>query len=257
MREEEALELLDSAIKEIAELKKQPRSHTDRHIRWISNTTNILEEIFGDRSLVYSGFIRLTFRFRGHRIIDGWDPNVEVDRLDYEWYLRDLEVARGLLQSGVDQIDRKGINNVYERRDPSKDTNLIVHILSAIRSQLRKNVREVPDKEGTVQDCLETIFNVKEFDFLREIEHIDYSSKAYVPDFTFPSISATVEVKLCNNQRKEKDIIGEINDDILAYSTKYSNLIFVVYDVGIIRDVDKFRNSFIDNTNVIVEIIKH
>ncbi len=161
------------------------------------------------------------------------------------------------MQAGIDVIKRKGIKNVYEMGDPVKESNLIVHIISAVRSNLRRSIRNTPDNEKVVQDELETIFNVKGFDFHREVERVPYSSTSYVPDFTFPSISTAVEVKLCNNQRREKEIIHEINDDIQAYSTKYSNLIFIVYDVTIIRDAEKFCSSFTDYSNVVVEVIKH
>lgn len=257
MTEEEALEQLDAAIQEIRELKKQPKSHTDRHVRWMVNTSYLFYDIFGGNSGIYRNFQRLTYRIKPGTIIEGLDIATEVDKLNYEAYLSDLEIARGLLQAGIDVIKRKGIKSVYETGDPVKESNLIIHVLSTIQSQLRKSIRNEPNNEKTIQDSLETIFNVKGFDFLREKEHIEYSSKTYVPDFTFPSISAIVEVKLCNSQKREKDIISEINDDILAYGTKYSNIIFIVYDIGIIRDVDMFRGSFSKHSNVIVEVIKH
>jgi hypothetical protein len=56
---------------------------------------------------------------------------------------------------------------------------------------------------------------------------------------------------------KEKAIISEINDDIIAYKTKYSNLIFVVYDIGIIRDQDLFRSGLEASENVVVKVVKH
>jgi len=253
MTEEEALEQLDAAIQEIHELEKQPKSHTDRHVRWIINTSYLLHDIFGRNSGIYHTFQRLTYSIKPGETFYEW----EIDEVKRKGYLKDLGVARGCLQAGIDLIKRKGIKNVCEVGDPAKESNLIIHILSTIQSQLRKSIREMPNNEKMIQDSLETIFNVKGFEFLREKEHIEYSTKAYIPDFTFPSISTIVEVKFCNSQRKEKDIISEINDDILAYSAKYSNLIFVVYDTGIIRDMDMFKGSFSEHPNVIVEVIKH
>ena len=44
-----------------------------------------------------------------------------------------------------------------------------------------------------------------------------------------------------------------MNDDILAYQTKFANTMFVVYDMGVIRDVTAFASSFkIPNVNVLV-----
>jgi len=66
-----------------------------------------------------------------------------------------------------------------------------------------------------------------------------------------------VEVKFCNRAGREKEIIAEINDDILAYKTKYGNLVFVIYDIGLIRDIDKFGRNFEDNEGIVVRVIKH
>jgi len=66
-----------------------------------------------------------------------------------------------------------------------------------------------------------------------------------------------MDIKLCVRVRREKEIIAEINDDILAYQTKYGNLFFIVYDVGFIRDIDRFIDAFEKNQNVIVKVIKH
>ncbi len=54
-----------------------------------------------------------------------------------------------------------------------------------------------------------------------------------------------------------EEIIAEINDDILAYRTKYGNLLFVVYDLGFIRDVDLFAAHFEESQGVMVRVIKH
>lgn len=163
------------------------------------------------------------------------------------------------LESGIKQIKLKGIDNVYEGKSPSNQSNDIVKILSLIDTKLRKTIRNEPKKEKEVTDALENLFIGADLDeeFTREKETITYSSKAYIPDFVFKKISTIVETKLCTSSTKEKEIISEINDDIVAYKTQYSNIIFVVYDLGIIRDQDKFRDSLEANENVIIKVIKH
>ena len=69
----------------------------------------------------------------------------------------------------------------------------------------------------------------------RETDSIEYSSKTYVPDFTMRKLDLAIEIKLCNREGREKEIIAELNDDILAYRIKYGNLLFLIYDVGQIR----------------------
>jgi hypothetical protein len=61
----------------------------------------------------------------------------------------------------------------------------------------------------------------------------------------------------CKDNDRAKDVIGEINDDIIAYSTRWKNLIFVVYDLGFIRDVDTFCSAFEAREGVIVRVVKH
>jgi len=77
-----------------------------------------------------------------------------------------------------------------------------------------------------------------------------------VPDFVLSRLNLAVEIKFCTNGR-EKDIIAEINDDIVAYRTKCANLIFVVCDLGFIRDVERFAASFEQQDHVMVCVVKH
>ena len=65
-----------------------------------------------------------------------------------------------------------------------------------------------------------------------------------------------VEAKLYNSKKKEKEIIDEINADIPAYQTRYKHVIFIVYDLGFIRDVDRFKSGIESNQGVYIEVIK-
>ncbi len=106
-----------------------------------------------------------------------------------------------------------------------------------IDNKLRKVIRNTPSKEKEIQDALDNILIGANLDgqYSREKETILYSSKSYIPDFVFDKIDTIVEIKLCKTNDKEKEIISEINDDIIAYKTKYSNLIFVVYDMALLE----------------------
>ena len=108
-----------------------------------------------------------------------------------------------------------------------------------------------------IQDKFEDLLVAKDIDYLREQEKIVYSSKTYHPDFSFAPIGAVLEIKLCDKKEREKEIISEINDDILAYRTKYPNIIFVVYDLGFIRDIDRFKEDIESEDAVVVKVIKH
>ncbi len=134
-----------------------------------------------------------------------------------------------------------------------KESDAIGDLLVA---KLRPAMFEDPSSETDVQDTLEIIFNAKGLEYRREKVTIEYSSKSFVPDFTFESLNLIVEVKLCKSASKEKTIIDEINADIPAYQTRYSRVIFVIYDLGFIRDVDKFRSGIEGNPGIRVLVIK-
>jgi hypothetical protein len=217
-----------------------------------------LKDVFGEDSVVYTTFASLKFRASGGFVADPYDEDINkiIDEKMHAAFLSDLESARGILQSAIDQINQKGIDNVFAG-DKVKESNEIVNILSLVDNSLRKVVRSTPKNEAEIQDALENIFIGAGLEFSREKENILYSSKTYVPDFVFNRVNTVVEAKLCNRKEREKEIIAEINDDILAYRTKYGNLIFVVYDIGIIKDVDQFKGGLEAGDHVLVRIVKH
>ena len=113
-----------------------------------------------------------------------------------------------------------------------------------------------PESERQVQDVIETIFRVRGLDYRREQHVVPYSTKRYVPDFTFDSLGMAVEVKLCNRAGREKEMIDEINADIVGYQGSYDRVLFVIYDLGFIRDVAKFRSSIELQVGVRVMVVK-
>ena len=72
-----------------------------------------------------------------------------------------------------------------------------------------------------------------------------------------PNFFLCVEIILLKEGRKSA-IIDQINADIVAYSSKYERILFVVYDLGVIRDEVEFRRD-IENVgeNIKVLVIKH
>jgi len=133
----------------------------------------------------------------------------------------------------------------------------IFEVINAIEQNLRKCFKNQPVTEIEVQDEVEKILNIRQVKCNRDNESFPYSSKSYKPDFVLEEFDTVVEIKLCNSKGDEKKIIPEINDDIQAYLTKYKFVIFFVYDVGIIRDVDLFKVDLTKNPKVMVYVIKH
>jgi len=132
----------------------------------------------------------------------------------------------------------------------------ILNLINLARTKLRRVIRERPENEKQVQNAFETLLIGANIPYSRETDSIEYSSKTYVPDFSLPSFDLALEIKFCSNEEREKRVIPEINDDIVAYRTKYRNAIFIVYDLGFIRDVERFRSSFELSPNVFVEVVK-
>jgi hypothetical protein len=254
-----AINALGNSIRNVNLLRKVD-PFSSEHVRWILDTRLLLEEIFGQASMIYQNFSNLKFYFEGTFLATAGFYEVEKERRDLQAYQSALTVADGILHAAIDQVNRKGLEGVYEGKDTPNESSEIVKILSLIENKLRKAVRDKPKDESEVTDALESLFIGADLDkeFTREKENLVYSSKTYIPDFAFKRISTVVETKLCDTPKREKEIIAEINDDILAYKTAYANLIFIVYDLSVIRDQDSFKGSIEEShQHVIVRVIKH
>jgi hypothetical protein len=124
---------------------------------------------------------------------------------------------------------------------PHEKGGSILKAINITERKLRKVVHGTPKSETEVQECFETLLIGADIPYAREKVSFEYSSRAYRPDFTIDQNNLAVEIKLCTTPDREREIVREINDDILAYKTKFANILFVIYDVGAIRDVDSLR----------------
>ncbi len=231
------------------------------HTRWAARCLAVLEEVFGQDSRYYLSFNALRWVETGSFIIPGgagaWrDPQAAVDRRHHQAYLRDLETARGLLLAAADHLARSDLASVYDGKNTAPESSAIIKVINLAGAKLRKVIRSTPKNEKEVQDAFENLLVGADIPYSREADRIEYSSKTYVPDFTTRQLDLAIDIKLCAGPGREKDIIAEINDDILAYRTKYGNLLFVIYDVGQIRDVERFTMSLEQHDNVVVRVVK-
>src|SRR6266568_3376884 len=129
-------------------------------------------------------------------------------------------------------------------------------VTDLITAHLRASIFEDPKREREVQNVVEVMLRSRGYDYRREIVRIPYSSKTDIPDFTVEVLHLALEVKLCDSSIRVKELIDEINADIPPYQTRYKNVIFVIYDLGFIRDMTEFKGSIENNLNVHVIIIK-
>lgn len=180
--------------------------------------------------------------------------------------------TRGLADEGIGLIPTvtqtllgyiQEIKELIENPEDLKKTlakNDFFEIIKDIEKNFRKIVKTDPENEKNVQDNLETFLDVKEYDFLREKENIDFSKKVFIPDFTQKKLSIAIEVKFLDKKDKVKQIVEEMSADIKPYSKKWKNILFLVYDKGgNIRDVDAFVKDFIQDGEIIIRciVIKH
>jgi hypothetical protein len=86
---------------------------------------------------------------------------------------------------------------------------------------------------------------------------VKVSIKEVVPDFVLPKLSLAIEVKLAKTDTKAKAIVDEINTDIQAYGRSYAHVLFVVYDLGTIRDTVEFSRDLESVDGVEVIVVKH
>lgn len=130
-----------------------------------------------------------------------------------------------------------------------------------LRASLRRTLFKPPNREIEVQNAVEVLFvgrgMEKGIDYDRETGRVKTSGKESVPDFTIPRLKLCVEVKLLKSAGDQKAIVDEINADIRAYGSFYERQLYLVYDLGFIRDESEFRRDLEDAPGVSVLIIKH
>jgi len=139
--------------------------------------------------------------------------------------------------------------------------NEILNLKNFFFSNLRKAVLNDPVEEKYIQDTVEQLLIgkglSKGIDYDREVGRVKVSIKEVKPDFIFPKLNLALEIKLSKTKTKSKVIIDEINADIRAYSKHYSQMLFLIYDLGTIRDEDEFKNDIENKENIKLIIIKH
>jgi hypothetical protein len=131
-------------------------------------------------------------------------------------------------------------------------------IVEAIERALRPSFRSGPPTcERDVQDQIEVILRAIGVEFTREQETAPVGARASKPDFVLQELDTALEVKFANDKHSESDVQEEMMTDVAAYTTKWSRLIFVVYDTGVIHDPSKTRAENMKRFGVTVLIVKH
>lgn len=137
----------------------------------------------------------------------------------------------------------------------------ILNLKNFFSSNLRKAIMREPENENYIQETVEQLLIGKGFskgiDYDKEVGRVKVSIKEYKPDFIFPKLDLALEIKISKTKVKSREIVDEINADIQGYGKKYSQILFLIYDMGTIRDEDEFKNDIDNKENIQLVIIKH
>jgi hypothetical protein len=137
----------------------------------------------------------------------------------------------------------------------------IIGIADFLQANLRRATIDKPEREREVQNTIEQLFigrgMEKGIDYDREVGRVKVSAKEVIPDFVLPPLGTAIEAKLLRDRGAIGSVIDEINADIQSYSKEYTNIVFVVYDLGALRDEDEFRRDLEATDNVRVVVVKH
>ena len=128
------------------------------------------------------------------------------------------------------------------------------------QAKLRSAIFRTPESEREVQDAVEQLLIgrglQKGHEYDREVGRVKVSSKEAVPDFILHRLSLAIALKLIKSTGRIREVVDEINADVAAYSKRYRSLLFIVYDLGYIRDEIEFRHDLEVSGNVAVVVVK-
>lgn len=261
----------DGAIAELNRLLQQanelegelPRS--EALTAWAFRVTDFLTEVFGQGSTYFTAWARISWKPTGGAVIGGparpdesMDPQRGIERLQREAVVQALGTSRGILTAAKEKLESESdLASLHESKDTAPEASLLIKTINLAEHKLRKVMRDPPEDEKALQNEFEKLLIGADIPYSREAKRIEYSSKTYAPDFTIDTASLAIELKVCLGDHREKDLPAEINDDILAYKQEYPNMLFVVYDTGHIRDVERFSAHFEEEAGVVVKVVKH
>lgn len=137
----------------------------------------------------------------------------------------------------------------------------VTNLKDFFQANLRRAVIRTPTCETDIQDVTEQLLIgrglAKGIDYDRETGRVKVSIKEVIPDFVLYRLDMALEVKFSKDKPRSKAIVDEINADISAFAKKYARQLFVVYDMGSIRDENEFKNDLDNSENVSVIVVKH
>ncbi|MFB0561871.1 MAG: hypothetical protein ACETWM_11775 [Candidatus Lokiarchaeia archaeon] len=140
--------------------------------------------------------------------------------------------------------------------EKSKDKDLVQRMVEMLRVELGKGMKGFLDEED-LKDRIRDICLSFDSTLLRD-QIIQVYMGAFNVDFILLRGALAMEVKLVRDREELEQAVTEIISHIPAFSSIYSNVLFLIYDVDdVIENPDEFKNSIESKSdNVMVLVIK-
>ncbi|MBI4120415.1 MAG: TIGR02391 family protein [Parcubacteria group bacterium] len=172
-----------SAIAELGNLADQTRvlenlkRNCEEHIRWVAKTRRFLTEVFGQESTFSITFASFTWSQQGRFVIGGparpnesFNPQLGIDRVHQEAYVKELGVARGLLLAAKDELEEA--KEIRKNKPIDTDSDL-----STLHPEIYAKCRDLYEK-GAYPEAVEKGFKVVR-DRLRKLTGHETGSEAF------------------------------------------------------------------------------
>jgi uncharacterized protein (TIGR02391 family) len=176
MDQRAAISALENLIRNINLLQKVS-AFSSEHTRWVINSLQILEDLLGKSSPIYSGFASLRWQYHGSIVAPQSFAGVVIEKKMREAYLSDLDSARGFLEAAIDQIRMKGLASVYKGGPaPERVSSNPSYDFSKIHPRVRKECESL-FTTGHYSEAIRKAFTVLDV-MVREKSGLDKSGKA-------------------------------------------------------------------------------
>lgn len=182
---------------------------------------------------------------------DRWIWDVPIDLVDFRGFDRYEALYERWART------HNGYFEANEPEQPDPREALVEQLWTAMHRALRSHITAAPAHEREVQDAVERILRTLGVSHVREHERTLVGARAFAPDFTVAASDLAIEVKLCTKTRKPSQIQEEIAADVAAYGTRWSRVLVVVYDCGMLPDPVGFAADNESKLGVRMLVLKH
>ncbi|HRB12592.1 MAG TPA: hypothetical protein PKU70_06240 [Vicinamibacteria bacterium] len=241
-----AMALIDDRLEELHALMTDEAIDvvTGRYLAWKSAATATLAEIFVESMI------------RRFELAQGAADHGDRHRPTPPVYL-DGAASRAVLMAMKRDLEKDPaavLRRPPRQAGPDPALAGVLKIVNLLKRRLPRAFRGKPETDLDVRNGFETLLAGAEIAYERQGESTSEDSCA--PDFTFPDLQAALKLKLCDQPEREVEIAAEINREISGCRARYRQVVFGVFDLGFIREPDRFCGAFSAHEGVWVRVLK-